>query len=99
MWRRRGAISFNHILRFNTSGALTAEYPSGRLGQGDMAIDRQDILYVPQDDLFSDAEDGVYRVNANGNQLGAFGQATAAASGCISPESIAFDANGHLLVL
>src|SRR5205814_8906732 len=99
LWHRTGTITGtvvpNDLIRLNASGTKTADFATHLLGQGDIALDSSDLLYVPQNDPFGDASDGVYRMNASGTPLGAFGAATSSASDCVDPESVAFDSSGN----
>lgn len=99
LWHRNGNSMNNNLIRLNTSGTTTANFATHLMGQGDIAIDSTDLLYVPQFDPFIDTSDGVYRMNASGTSLGPFGEATSAASDCVDPESVAFDSSGRLYVL
>lgn len=98
LYLRQGSTLGADIMKFDSSGAFVTSFSAGGEGQGDIAIDSSDRLYIPIDETFANTTDSVIRLTNTGTNLGAFGQATIGASGLTNPRSAAFDLNGNLFV-
>src|SRR3954468_22707943 len=42
LWHRTGTTTLNNLIRLNSAGTITANFPTQLMGQGDIAIDSSD---------------------------------------------------------